>query len=161
MIYNIGAARDFFNQYICNREFNELCMQRGFSVNGLISPKCWEIFASLLVNEKRNPGDSPDLTGEWEVKSAVMGSSFEYQYCREAGLVKLKDDMTCKHLFISYESNYQATIVRTIKGEELSYYFNLWKPLLVEAYKNPKVQRFRKSIPYTLVANKATFVMKC
>ena len=158
---NIPGARDFFNNYICNHEFNALCIEHGFSINGLVSSKCWEIFAAILVGERRNPSDSPDLTGNWEVKSACMGSSFEYQYHREEGLNKLRDDMSCRHLFVSYENNYQAAIVRTMEGAALSNFFYQWKPLLEEAYKDIKCRRFRKSIPYSVVANKATIVMKC
>jgi hypothetical protein len=161
MEYNVMAAIGFFNTYINNITFNQVCIDKGFSVNGLVSSKCWEVFAAILVNESSNPSDSPDLTGGWEIKSALMGSSFEYQYHRNEGIRKLKDDISCKHLFISYDTNYQSAIVRTMNGSELTCFFDTWMPLLEAAYQDPKCQRFRKSVPYSYVSNNAQFVMKC
>lgn len=159
MPMNINAATRFYRTYIHNDAFNGICRDRGFTTGGLVSSKTWEIFAAILLETTRNPNNSPDLTSGWEVKSAAMGSSFEYQYHRNEGLTKIHDDMTCKHLFISYEQNYEATIIRRLDGNVLAGFFKGWLPMLREAYKNPLCQRFRKNVAYTFVANKGEVVL--
>ena len=156
---NTTAALRFYRSYIHNDAFNRICRERGFSTGGLVSSKTWEIFAAILLETTRNRDNSPDLSNGWEVKSAAMGSSFEYQYHRNEGLTKLADDISCKHLFISYEQNYEATIIRRLDGDDLKGFFNGWRKALTEAYKNPDCQRFRKSVPYTFVANRGEVVL--
>ncbi len=40
----------------------------------------------------------------YEVKSAVIGGSFEYQYHRNRGLNKLTDDRDVAHIFVARRS---------------------------------------------------------
>ena len=53
----------------------------------------WELFGSILTGKKGTAGYGADLDGI-EIKSAIAGSSFEYQYHLHTGLAKLKEDQT-------------------------------------------------------------------
>jgi hypothetical protein len=65
----------------------------------------WEVFASMLVNDLgRKLAGGIDLSNH-EVKSAVEGSSYEYQYHKNTGKDKLASDLTNGHLFFSHADN--------------------------------------------------------
>ena len=100
----------------------------------------WEVFASILV---RDTGTSTpaglDLQG-YEVKSALDGSSFEYQYHRMSWREKLKADRAAGHIFISHRDELRHVDVRYCDGEVLSGSFDKWghaKNLF--GFRNPKV----------------------
>ena len=93
-------AYQFYKKYIFNKEKQKLLEMHGFSIPGSVSSSDWELFAAILVGRKAAAGYGADLEG-LEIKSAQMGSSFEYQYHKHTGLEKLKDDMKVNHLFIS------------------------------------------------------------
>ena len=63
----------------------------GFSLAGAISYRDWEVFVAILMNDRCKPGDGCDLLRH-EVKSALRGNSYEYQYHRNKGLEKLTGD---------------------------------------------------------------------
>ena len=89
----VQEAYSFYRTYILEYSRNkaEIYEQYGFSLQGSVGSKDWEVFAAILVNDKARQGDGADLEN-YEVKSATTGSSFEYQYHRNRGLNKLTDD---------------------------------------------------------------------
>ncbi len=79
----IQEAYSFYKKYILEHSQNkaEIYEQYGFSLQGSIGSKDWEVFAAILLNDRARRGDGADLVN-YEVKSAVLGGSFEYQYHR-------------------------------------------------------------------------------
>ena len=118
----------------------------------------WEVFASILV---RNSGTSTasglDLEG-YEVKSALTGSAFEYQYHRNSWVDKLNADRNAGHLFISHRDELRHVEVRYCDGSDLSVYFDRWE--MEKPYSDPNSQRFRRSVPYGWVTEHATLIVR-
>jgi hypothetical protein len=131
--------------------------QYGFSVNGLVSSNDWEVFAAILFDETKKDKGS-DLQN-YEVKSAINGGSFEYQYHKESGFDKIDEEKGVKHLFISYDRGYENISVRIIPGEQLSQKFDSWKEGLRENYDKGK-QRYRKNISYGFVKKEARLLFE-
>ena len=156
---NIKGAFDFYNRYIYNEEHQKLLAEHGFSTAGSIAPVNWELFASILTGDNGKSGYGSDLDN-FEVKSAVEGGGFEYQYHLHGGKTKLKDDMVVNHVFVSYSRDYRNITVRLIKGDLLKPKFESWLPGLIENYegKNRK-QRYRKSISYGYVKKNGVVVL--
>ena len=66
----------------------------------MVMSEDWEVFASILLKSMGSANRSgPDL-GEYEIKSAVDGGSFEYQYHRKSWEAKLAADRRAGHVFI-------------------------------------------------------------
>lgn len=76
-----------------------LFRRRGLAPRMVMSED-WEVFASILLKSTGTTSRAgPDL-GDHEVKSAVDGSSFEYQYHRKSWQGKLAADREAGHVFI-------------------------------------------------------------
>ena len=119
-----------------------------------------QLIGSILTGDYGIEGYGSDLI-EHEVKSAAIGSSFEYQYHLNAGLKQLREDKVVQHIFISYSTDYQDVLVRMIPGYELAEIFSSWEPLLEENYRGLfRRQRFRRSIAYGMVVTKGLIVME-
>ena len=118
----------------------------------------WEVFASILV---RDTGTSTraglDLQG-YEVKSALDGSSFEYQYHRRSWAEKLAADRTAGHIFISHRDALQHVDVRYCDGGDLSQFFDIWES--ERPYSSPSAQRFRRTVPYRWVKERGTLLLQ-
>lgn len=113
----------------------------------------------LVANAKRQTPYGADL-GDFEVKSAVIGSAFEYQYHLHSGLQKLDEDKRVDHIFISYSKDYLEVFVRLVPGEKLATIFEQWRPSLINTYQGEaKKQRFRKNINYKTVLNNGQILM--
>lgn len=70
----------------------------------------WEVFASILVRDVgQKLASGIDLTN-YEVKSAASGSSYEYQYHKNTGKAKLREDMRTGLFF----SNTQTICAQSI-----------------------------------------------
>jgi hypothetical protein len=152
-------AFSFYKKFIFNDEKLKLLSLYGFRTTGSVPFTDWELFACILVNEKSSGSYGADLTN-FEVKSAKIGSSFEYQYHKFTGLKKLEDDIKVNHLFISYSENYDEVIVRVIFPQQISDIFKQWKAGLKLNYcKDSTKQRFRKSIPYGFVVKDGTKIL--
>jgi hypothetical protein len=158
--FAIEDAYSFYENYIVNNEKQKLLKQFNFHSNGTV-PFCdWELFAAILTGRKRRDGYGSDLSG-FEVKSAAIGSGFEYQYHKHTGIQKLEDDLLVRHIFISYGDSYRDVEVRLVEPDKLKPFFDVWKPLLVENYgAESRRQRFRRSIPYRFVAKNGTVVFQ-
>lgn len=118
----------------------------------------WEVFASILV---RNTGTSTaaglDLEG-YEVKSALEGGSFEYQYHRNSWREKLHADRAAGHIFISHRDELRHVDVRYCEGSQLAGYFDSWEQ--EEPYPRPSEQRFRRSVSYRWATKNATLILR-
>lgn len=118
----------------------------------------WEIFASILVrNTGAGTASGLDLEG-FEVKSALDGSSFEYQYHKDSWKKKLDDDRQAGHIFISHKDELRHVDVRYCDGEDLSDFFDKWESQ--KPYSKKSAQRFRRSISYGWVTKNATLVLQ-
>jgi len=162
MVENLNKkeAYSFYKTYIVNQSKQALFTRYNFPIAGSVSSIDWELFAAILTGQKKRAGSGADLKG-FEVKSAIMGNSFEYQYHLNSGIEKLKEDKSVNHLFISYSRNYRDVEVRLANSGGLSNTFDKWRPGLEKNYagENPK-QRFRKSISTGKANQMSDVVMK-
>jgi hypothetical protein len=115
----------------------------------------WEVFASILVKDLgRKLAAGIDLSN-YEVKSAVEGSSYEYQYHRNTGKEKLGLDMKIGHLFFAHADNLRKVNLRYAHGSQLERFFSKW----VQEYPDPYPQRYRKNIPFRWVEKNGALLM--
>ncbi len=115
----------------------------------------WEVFASILVKDvgtKLTKG--VDLSGH-EVKSAENGGSYEYQYHKNTGKEKLRQDMRIGHLFFDHRDNLRQVDLRYASGEQLSTFFQEW----LRDWPEPYRQRYRKSISFSWVKQHGSLLM--
>ncbi|MGY0617128.1 hypothetical protein [Vibrio parahaemolyticus] len=156
--YGIDAAYAFYRKHIHKVELINLLEEHNLKVPGLVPSVLWELFAAILTGQKGTGNTGADLQG-WEVKSATMDSSFEYQYHLNTGLEKLEEDCTVNHLFCSYSKDYSRVSVMVMKGEDLAEsHFHQWKDGYDKNYdrnvdSSNRRQRYRKSISYGHVRN--------
>jgi hypothetical protein len=122
---------------------------------GVAMSSDWEVFASILVRDLgQKLAAGIDLSNH-EVKSAVAGSSYEYQYHKDTGKEKLAHDMQVGHLFFEHADNLREVNLRYAHGSQMEEYFRKW----LEAYPDPYPQRYRRSIPFGWVKKNATLLM--
>jgi hypothetical protein len=115
----------------------------------------WEVFASMLVNDLgRKLAGGIDLSNH-EVKSAVEGSSYEYQYHKHTGKDKLASDLTSGHLFFSHADNLRRVNLRYAHGKQMDEFFAKW----LAEYPDPYPQRYRKSVPFGWVNKNGLLLM--
>ena len=78
----------FYKNYLLDATRNKAEVYEQY---GFLSPSVpfidWEVFAAILFRDRAKSGYGADLERH-EVKSAAMGSSFEYQYHKFRGLDK-------------------------------------------------------------------------
>jgi hypothetical protein len=163
------AAFEFYQTHINRTEFFELLKERNLKTSGSVPSIAWELFGSILTGKMGSSGYGADLDGV-EIKSAIAGSSFEYQYHLNTGLEKLKEDQDVVHFFFSYASDYQSFQVFTVAGKALVPFFSKWIPEYLKNYNKlgggsstdsgQRRQRFRRSIPFGWVVQNARLVMQ-
>ena len=153
---NIDQAYDFYKNYICNKQKFDLYKKHGFSINGVVSSYDWELFAAILLGDEKKASGC-DLKN-YEIKSSCTPSGFEYQYHKNTGLKKLEEEISCNHVFITYNNDYRDVSVRVATGTSLSDKFLGWRSQLVENYQTEK-QRFRKSISFRHVCTIAESIL--
>jgi hypothetical protein len=148
----ILEAYSFYKTYILeySRDKTEIYERYGFSLQGSVSSKDWEVFTAILLNDRARGGDGADLVN-YEVKSAVFGGSFEYQYHRDSGIDKLTDDRSVDHVFVTRSENYTNVEVWLIERTKMISKFDQWLPELLKNYKASDKQRFRRSVTYKFV----------
>ena len=158
--FNIHEAYDYYDQHINRQERFNLLEQHNLSVAGSVPNIDWELFGAILTGDKGKRGYGADLD-QHEIKSAVLGNSFEYQYHLYGGEAKLNEDMLVDHIFISYSPDYQNVVVRLVAGIELASLFESWRPGLIANYTGEnRKQRYRKSIAYSTVVKKGNILMQ-
>lgn len=113
----------------------------------------WEVFASILVKDVgRKLAAGIDLSN-YEVKSAVEGSSYEYH--KRTGKEKLAQDMKIGHLFFAHADNLRKVNLRYVHGNQLNQFFTKW----LEEYPDPYPQRYRRSVPFGWVERNGVLLM--
>lgn len=162
MSYHVDAAYTYYVDHILGplRAKTPFYEERQIPMEGLVSFRDWEVFAAILTDDKGSALRSGSDLGNHEVKSAKKGGSFEYQYHRNHGREKLEHDLAIEHLFVVYESNYQNVDVYVLGPEQFTDVAESWREQLVEAYANPRNQRFRKSVSYGKVIEEGTPIMQ-
>jgi hypothetical protein len=147
-IFYIEAAFDFYEQFILKYSQDKAAIYQhyGFTLQGSISPKEWEVFAAILLGDQARPGNGADLIHH-EVKSATTtNNGFEYQYHKTHGLEKLAADKAVDHVFISLDRTYTNIEVWWVDRQHLMPIFDSWLPELRTNYQANGKQRFRRSI---------------
>ncbi len=118
----------------------------------------WEIFASILLRNAGAEGSKgPDLES-YEVKSALAGSSFEYQYHKNSWKEKLDADREAGHIFISHRDELGYVEVRYSDGPDLTEFFDEWEA--ARPYSRASEQRFRRSVPFGWVGANAKLILR-
>ncbi|MAD14487.1 MAG: hypothetical protein CL579_00150 [Alteromonadaceae bacterium] len=157
---NLDLAFEFYEKHIYDPEKIQLLKENRLKVAGHVHSVIWELFGAILTGRKAEGNTGSDLRG-WEVKSAKNGGSYEYQYHRNAHLSKLDEDCVVNHLYCSYSEEYDDLEVRVMKGADLAeLFFEAWKPLCIEKYRNRDTLRFRKIIPYQYIQRNGLLVLK-
>jgi hypothetical protein len=161
--FNRQAAYEFYKEYLLDvlRQKTMLYDTYGFKTVGCVTSQDWELFGAILLNDRAKGGDVGSDLQHYEVKSAVTGNSFEYQYHRNHGLEKLEEDMQVDHLFISYDRDYAGVTVRLVSAAALQRTFLSWRPGLIRNYQgdNPKL-RYRRSVSYGFVERNGAILME-
>lgn len=145
-------AYSFYRTYILeySRDKAEIYGCYGFSLQGSVGSKDWEVFAAILLNDRARRGDGADLEN-YEVKSAVIGGSFEYQYHRNRGPNKLTGDRAVDHVFVARSETYINVEVWLVERIKMIPTFDRWLPELLQNYETVERQRFRRSVTYGFV----------
>lgn len=129
---------------------------RGVHAPGSAMPSDWEVFASILVRDVGKKLAAGIDLSENEVKSAVEGGSFEYQYHKNTGKDKLRRDMEVGHLFFSHRDNLRHVALRYAHGTAMRDFFSAW----LDGWPNPYRQRYRKNIPFGWVERNGVLLME-
>lgn len=157
----VQEAYSFYRAYILEYSRNKakIYEQYGFSLQGSVGSKDWEVFAAILFNDKARRGNGADLEN-YEVKSATIGSSFEYQYHRNRGLNKLTDDRDVDHIFVARSETYTNVEVWFVERNKMLPIFDRWLPELRQNYETAERQRFRRSVTYGFVKSQGVRILE-
>jgi len=157
----INKAFRFYEKFILHHtsEKSIIYEQYGFSLQGSVGSKDWEVFAAILLDDRAKPGDGADLIN-YEVKSAIIGSGFEYQYHKFHGLDKLEEDKHIDHIFIARSRDFSNIEVWIVPQKKMAQHFDTWLPELQENYKNNLRQRFRRSVTYSFVIESGNKILE-
>ena len=159
-LFDIEAAFAYYAEHIHRQERFDLLEEHNFEIAGSIPSIDWELFGAILTGDDRKVGYGSDLK-DHEVKSAVEGSSFEYQYHRHGGIAKLEEDKNVDHIFVSYAPDYKRVTVRLVDRTKLSPTFESWRAGLIQNYQGttPR-QRYRKSISFGTVVREGEIILR-
>jgi hypothetical protein len=156
----VQEAYAFYRTYILeySRDKARIYEQYGFSLQGSVGSKDWEVFAAILMNDRAREGDGADLE-KYEVKSSTTGGSFEYQYHRNHGLDKLSGDRNIDHIFISRSENYRNVEAWLVERTKMAGVFDKWLPDLLQNYETVGRQRFRRSVTHSFVRSQGVQIL--
>lgn len=122
---------------------------------GAVMSSDWEVFASMLVKDVgKKLAAGIDVSG-YEVKSAVDGGAYEYQYHKNTGREKLAQDAGVGHLFFAHADNLQKVDLRYAHGSQMKEFFEKW----LDNFPDPYQQRYRRSIPFQWVKRNGILLM--
>lgn len=154
-------AYSFYKTFILDysQDKSAIYEQYGFTLQGSVGSKDWEVFAAILMGDRARSGDGADLVN-YEVKSALLGNSFEYQYHKNHGLDKLQDDKTVDHIFVARSKTYQDIEVWLVERSKLIPTFDKWLPELRQNYATETRQRFRRSVTYNFVTTNGLKILE-
>jgi hypothetical protein len=156
--FHVAEAFDYYDKHIYRADRFAVFRRYGFSLAGSVPSVDWEVFGAILTGDQKRSGYGSDLI-HLEVKSAIEGSSFEYQYHKEHGEEKLDEDKSIGHLFISYAADYRDVTVRYVSPEVFAPIFEAWREGYRQRYASGG-QRYRKSISYGLVVSQGEMILK-
>lgn len=147
----------FFHAYMYGPLQGKLRLYSARSVHapGAAMPSDWEVFASILVRDLGKKLAAGIDLGQYEVKSAFAGGSYEYQYHKNTGKEKLKRDASVGHLFFDHRDNLRHVDLRYAHGSSMKEFFTKW----LKEYPDPYPQRYRKNIPFQWVTKNAVLLM--
>jgi hypothetical protein len=135
----------------------------GFDLAGVVSFRDWEVFGAILVGDKAKGKKGSDLR-KYEIKSALEGNSFEYQYHARTALDKFKEDCNVDHLFVSYQKDYRSFTVRLVNNTVFKSLTDGWLDKIMRSYysdtRHVVKQRCRESITYNNVFNRGDVVFE-
>lgn len=152
---DVQGALIYFHAYMYGpyRGRARLFRLRGLAPRMVMSED-WEVFSSILLRSVGSASRSgPDL-GEYEVKSAVYGNAFEYQYHRNSWEAKLEADGQAGHVFIWHKDELSHVEVWFCEGVDLQALLDEWKA--ERPYGDNQQQRFRKAVNASWVRENAT-----
>ena len=154
-------AYSFYKRFILDysQDKSAIYEKYGFTLQGSVGSKDWEVFAAILMGDRARSGNGADLV-YYEVKSALLGNSFEYQYHKNHGLDKLQDDQNVDHIFVSRSKTYQDIEVWLVDRAQLIPKFNQWLPELQQNYATETRQRFRRSVTYSFVTTQGLKILE-
>lgn len=161
----IDDAYKIYKKHIYDTDKLSLLAQYNLKVAGSVPSVIWEAFGAALTGQRGTGHKGADLQG-WEVKSAVVEGSFEYQYHLNTGASKLDEDCSVTHLFCAYSRDYKSVSVWAIPGCELAdTFFDAWRPQYGNNYSatapaSERRQRFRKNVPYSHVAMHGSLILR-
>ena len=168
-LLEVEGAMRFYLEYILGpvQDKEDIRLEYGFSGGALVSPNDWELFAAILIRQRKSIEHyGHDLAGA-EVKSAKLGGGFEYQYHLKTGEQKLENDPLVDHVFIVYSEDYQDVTVLVVMGHALRDKFDAWKPQLQANYASRRddsdgagKQRFRRSINHVTVIERGRAILE-
>jgi len=164
--YRIGGAPSdldfekalmFFHAYMYGPLLGKLRLYKAREVRppGAAISSDWEVFASILVRDLGKKLAAGIDLSQYEVKSALDGGNYEYQYHKLTGKKKLNTDMKVGHLFFDHRSNLKHVDLRYAHGSSLKEFFNKW----LQEYPDPYPQRYRKNIPFQWVSKHGILLM--
>lgn len=162
MSYRIEEAYGYYLDHILAplRAKTPIYEDRNIPMEGLVPFRDWEVMGAILVDDRGTATRSGADLANHEVKSAKRPGSFEYQYHRTHGVEKLDHDLTIEHLYVVYESGYGNIDVYSLTAEQFAEIGNAWREGLVEAYRNPRNQRYRRTMPYHNVVEGSRLIMR-
>jgi hypothetical protein len=168
-VLEVDGAMRFYLEYILGpvEDKEDIRREYGFSGGALVSPNDWELFAAILIRQRKSTERyGHDLAGA-EVKSAKLGGGFEYQYHLKTGEQKLENDPLVDHVFIVYSEDYLDVTVVVVPGHTLRDKFDAWKPQLQANYASRRddldgagKQRFRRSINHATVVERGQVILE-
>jgi len=147
----------FFHAYMYGPLQGKLRLYRARDVHsgGKVQSSDWEVFASILVKDVGTKLTKGVDLSKYEVKSAENGGNYEYQYHKNTGRQKLKDDMRVGHLFFDHRNNLGSVDLRYVAGADLSVFFAKW----LKEFPEPYGQRYRKNVPFGWVKQNGQLLM--
>lgn len=164
--YKIGApptelefekALMFFHAYMYGPLQGKLRLYTARNVHsqGAAMSSDWVVFASILVKDiGKRLAAGIDLS-QYEVKSAADGGSYEYQYHKNTGKKKIREDLEAGHLFFDHRNNLRNVDLRYAHGSQMKEFFARW----LKEFPDPYPQRYRKNIPFAWVKQHGVLLM--
>jgi len=160
---HIDHGLDFFNQVMLGPLLAKLRYYRRYNVRPttMSLPSDWEVLTAILCDVMGSGHASGmDLTG-YEVKSAISGAAYEYQFHRSGSSAPLKlrhresgrallDSMEyAGHLFWAHRDLLTHVELWYVNGQDLRSTFERWKREFPPDL-DPN-RRFRRSVTHTMV----------
>jgi hypothetical protein len=147
----------FFHAYMCGPLQGKLRLYKAREVRppGAAMSSDWEVFASILVRDLGKKLAAGIDLSQYEVKSALDGGNYEYQYHKLTGKKKLSTDLKVGHLFFDHRNDLRNVDLRYAHGSSLKEFFNKW----LQEYPDPYPQRYRKNVPFQWVRKNGILLM--